>query len=187
MYIEDILNQKDPDDKRPVLLMAQDEGRFGRMGNIRRSWTPPGIKPTAASQMVREYFYTYTAVAPSVGKLTSLILPYSNTCMMNIFLKQVSEDFSDYFIIMQVDRAGWHRSKDLEIPENIRLLYQPAYSPELNPVELIWRELKKYLHNKIFMTIDAVINLICEALKNLSLDKDKIITLTNFSHFKIIL
>jgi hypothetical protein len=82
------------------------------------------------AQQVREYIYAYAAVAPQLGQMSSLVLPYANTKMMNLFLKQVSEDFRDYFIIMQVDRNPWHRSKNLEIPENIRLLTQPSYSPE---------------------------------------------------------
>ena len=45
--------------------------------------------------------------------MTSLILPYANTEMMNIFLKQVAEDFSDYFILMLVDQAGWHISQKI--------------------------------------------------------------------------
>ncbi len=71
----------------------------------------------------------------ALGKMTSLILPYSNTEMMNLFLKHVAEDFRDYFVIMLVDNAGWHRSEALVEPENIRLVYLPPYSPELNPVE----------------------------------------------------
>ena len=43
---------------------------------------------------------------------------------------------------MQVDKAPWHRSKSLEIPENIRLLSQPSYSPELMPVEHLWEDLR---------------------------------------------
>ena len=70
-------------------------------------------------------------MAPQLGRMTALILPYANTQMMNLFLKQVEEDFAEYFIIMQVDRAAWHRSKSLQIPENIRLLPQPSHSPEL--------------------------------------------------------
>lgn len=77
-------------------------------------------------------------MAPELGKMTSLVLPYANTKMMNLFLKQVEVDFAEYFIIMQVDKAAWHRSKNLEIPENIRLVEQPSYSPELMPVEHIW-------------------------------------------------
>jgi len=47
----------------------------------------------------------------------------------------VAQDFADYFIVMQVDQAGWHRANDLQVPENMRLIFQPAYSPEVNPVE----------------------------------------------------
>ncbi len=80
---------------------------------------------------MREYVYAYAAVAPQLGQMTSLILPYANTKMMNLFLKQVSQDFAEYFIILQVDRASWHLSKSLEIPDNIRLVPQPSHSPEL--------------------------------------------------------
>jgi len=98
-----------------------------------RAWCPPGIRPLVGQQIVREYVYAYAAVAPALGKMTALVLPYANTKMMNIFLEQVSQDLKDYFLIMQVDGAAWHSSKDLVIPENIRLITQPAYSPELIP------------------------------------------------------
>ena len=51
---------------------------------------------------------------------------------------------------MQVDVAGWHRSKSLNIPQNIHFIEQPPYSPEVNPNEQIWDEIReKYLHNRI--------------------------------------
>jgi putative transposase len=75
--------------------------------------------------------------------MTSLILPSVDTAMMNIFLQHVSQVFSEYFLVVQVDRAGWHHSTDLVIPQNIRLLPQPAYSPELNPVEHLWKGIRK--------------------------------------------
>jgi hypothetical protein len=53
----------------------------------------------------------------------------------NLFLEEVSNDFREYFIIILVDGAGGHRSHDLKVPENIRLIQQPSHSPELNPVE----------------------------------------------------
>jgi transposase len=87
----------------------------------------------------------------SLGKMTSLILPYVNTAMMSLFLKHVSEDFKDYFLILILDQATWHRSKELEIPENIRLLPLLPYSPELNPVEHIWDDLgEKAMPNRAF-------------------------------------
>lgn len=69
-------------------------------------WCPPGFRPTIAVQHVRQYIYAYAAVAPDDGKMSCLILPYANTNMMNLFLKQVSADFADYFIVLQVDRAA---------------------------------------------------------------------------------
>ena len=85
----------------------------------------------------------------ALGKMSALILPYANTAMMNLFLEEVSHDFKEYFIIMLVDGAGWHRSHGLRIPENIRLIQQPSHSPELNPVEHLWEELReKHFPNK---------------------------------------
>ncbi len=51
--------------------------------------------------------------------------------MMNLFLGQVSREFADYFVILQLDKASWHRSNCLTIPENIRLIFQPAYRTHL--------------------------------------------------------
>ncbi len=118
-----------------MLIMAEDEGRFGRVNIPRRAWAPPGIRPHAPRQVIRDSTYVYAAVAPAEGKMTSLILPSADTEMMGLFLEHVSSTFAKYFIVMQVDQAGWHVTKELTIPENIRLIAQPAYSPELNPVK----------------------------------------------------
>ena len=101
------------------------EGRFGRGSHPKRAWAPPGVRPKVGRQVVRESSYVYAAVAPEQGLMTSLILPSANTAMMNLFLAQVAQDFADYFIVLQVDQAGWHRAKDLQVPENIRLIFQP--------------------------------------------------------------
>jgi len=95
-------------EKDKIILMTQDEGRFGRVNIPKASWAPSGIRPNVPKQVVRQSFYVYCAVAPSLGKISSLILPYGNTEMMNIFLEQVSQDFPNNILIMQVDGAGWH-------------------------------------------------------------------------------
>jgi transposase len=60
-------------------------------------------------------------------------------------------------MIVILDKAGWHISQSLDLPINIKLLHLAPYSPELNPVELLWRELrKKYFHNKLFDSLDDV-------------------------------
>ncbi len=174
------------DDKRPVLKMAQDEGRFGRISLPKRAWAPPGVRPNVARQVVRESSYVYAAVAPEQGLMTSLILPSANTAMMNLFLAQVAQDFADYFLVMQVDQAAWHRAKDLQVPENIRLIFQPPYSPEVNPVEHLWEELReKYLHNRTFPSLEELIEVLCQALSELAEDKERLRSMMFFPHFRI--
>jgi DDE superfamily endonuclease len=166
--------------------MAQDEGCFGRISRAKRCWAPPGMRPHAPAQVVREYMYAYAAVAPAQGQMVSLVLPEASTSMMNLFLEQVSQTFSKYFVVMQVDGAGWHRANDLIIPENIRLIPQPAYSPELNPVEHIWDELReKYFHNRVFSSLDQLIDVLCRGLCDLADDAERLRSLTDFPHLKV--
>lgn len=118
--------------------------------------------------------------------MTALILPSANTEMMNIFLNQVSQDYPDYFILMLIDQAGWHRSNRLEVPENIHLIEQPAHSPELNPVEHIWEELReKSFPNKAFTSLDEVEEALCEGLGAFYADPFKLRSLTNFPYLNV--
>jgi transposase len=168
--------------------MAQDEARFGRISGTKKSWAPYSIRPLVPKQIVRKYTYAYSAVCPKLGEMTSLILPYGNTQMMNKFLKHVSEEFKKYNIIMLLDQAGWHRSNCLKIPRNIKLIKQPSHSPELNPVEHIWDEIReKHFHNKAFRSLDEVEDTLCVGLKNLWNNHDYVKSLTNFPYLNITL
>jgi DDE superfamily endonuclease len=166
--------------------MAQDEGRFGRISRPKRCWAPPGIRPSVPSQVVRESMYVFAVVAPSLGRLSALVLPTANTAMMNLFLSHVSQTTASFFIVMQVDQAGWHRSNELMVPENIRLIQQPAYSPEVNPVEHLWEELReKYLHNRIFLSLELFIEVLCQGLNELADDKERVSSMMGFPHLNV--
>ena len=119
--------------------------------------------------------------------MTSLILPSADTEMMKLFLSHVSSTYAKSFVGMQVDQAGWHVTNELTIPENIRLIPQPAYSPELNPVEHVWEELReKQLSNRAFASLDEVIDKVCEGLNQLEADPARLRSLTYFPHFRMI-
>ena len=170
-------------DKRPLRVFFEDEGRFGRINNVNRCWVPKRYRPIVTQQFIREYIYAYTAVCPQTGETYSIIAPCNNTEVMNIFLAELSKHYQHYRIIMILDGAGWHTSKQLLIPENIRLLHLPPYAPELNPVEHIWdyiREQKKF-NNYTFNSIDAVENKLESVLLELQGEKEKIKSLCNFS------
>ena len=67
--------------------MAQDEGCFGRISRAKRCWAPPGMRPHAPCQVVREYVYVYSAVAPAEGEMTSLILPSADTAIGSLWTR----------------------------------------------------------------------------------------------------
>lgn len=89
---------------------------------------------------------------------------------------------------MQVDQASWHHSKALVLPENIRLIKQPLYSPEVNPVEHVWDDIReKHFHNRAFSSLDVLIDKLCFALNGLADDPQRITSMTNFPHLQIVL
>jgi transposase len=62
---------------------------------------------------------------------------------MSIFLAKVSERHAHECVVMVLDGAGWHQANDLEIPEHMKLVRLPPYSPELNPAEHLWDEIRE--------------------------------------------
>jgi transposase len=57
-------------------------------------------------------------------------------------------------IVLVLDRAGWHTSPQVEVPEHVHLLFLPPYSPELNPAEHLWRLTDTALANRHFATLE---------------------------------
>ena len=92
--------------------------------------------------VTQEYTYAYAAVCVTDGALDSLILPHVNGACMQLFLDEVCARHPDDRIVMVLDGAGWHQSAALRQAHNLRLLTLPPYSPELNPVEHLWDDLR---------------------------------------------
>ena len=112
---------------------------------------------------VREFRYVFAACAPQEGTLDFMVADAMNTENMNRFLLQVGEAHPDHQVVMILDGASSHRSKDLQLPDNVALIHLPPYSPELNPVELLWHELReKQCTNRVFDSLEAV----CHEVEN---------------------
>ena len=84
--------------------------------------------------------------------------------MHEYFLKQLSEHYSEDIILLCCDGAAWHKSAGLELPENIVLFHIPPYTPEMNPIEQIWKEIR----NEIFATLEKVVDRLCDTICKLS-------------------
>ncbi len=171
----------DPQDTRPLKVYFQDEARFGRMHMPRRCWAQPGCRPEVRLQQVREYTYVYSAVSPSDGENFSFILPWANTEMMEIFLKNFADYTQANRVVMVMDQASWHRSKTLQRYDNIRILFQPPYSPELNPAEHLWEHLREnYMHNHYWANMEDLEEQLVNALSQIAIQKQQIQSLVAF-------
>jgi len=169
--------------KLPIRLYFQDEARFGRINNISKCWCVKGVIPKVHQQQVREYSYVFSSICPETGNTYSLIMPRADSEAMNYFLQALSVAKSKERIVLCLDKAGWHTTKLLIIPQNIILWHLPPYSPELNPVELFWRELrKKYFNNKTFNSMEDVDAHLMYAINDFTANKESIKKLTKISY-----
>ena len=86
-----------------------------------------------------EWVCVLAGVCPTNSENVGLLSPYVDGRMMSLFLRQFSQQLSEsVHAVLLWDQAGFHKCKELRIPENVTIVELPAYSPELNPVENLW-------------------------------------------------
>jgi len=161
--------------------MFQDEARFGRINHPRRCWAPHGLRPEVPVQIVRQYTYLFGATSPHDGVLDTLILPEVNVEAMSLFLAEVAQRHSQDYILMVLDGAGWHRARELVTPPNMRLVFLPPYSPELNPMEHVWEEIReKWFPNLVFNSLGGVEDRLVQAVLYLESQRQLVSSITGF-------
>jgi len=122
---------------------------------------------------VPNFCYPYL---PKIYKISSAFsynfisaLTWCNTACTNVFLRELSKEFQDDVILLCCDGAAWHKSNALMVPDNIKLFFIPPYTPEMNPIEQIWKELKKRgFKNEVFSTLEKVADRLCDAICSLT-------------------
>ena len=149
--------------------MFQDEARFGRLPVVRAAWAPLGIRPVIAAAVERQYQYVYGAISPFDGDVDWLATDMMNTENMTLFLQKISWKYPDDYILLVVDGASSHRSKELDVPPNVHLLQLPPYCPELNPVEHLWDHVReKACANRYFEKLSEVMERVVNELAKLA-------------------
>lgn len=129
----------------------------------------PGIVQSVPCHHIREYSYAYGAVEPKTGESFFLTMPYCDTDHMNAFLEHLSKAYAQDFILLVMDGATWHKSRELSIPSNIELIHLPPYTPEMNPIEQIWKEIRKRgFRNEVFKSLQAVMDRLGETICSLT-------------------
>lgn len=133
-----------------------------------------------------QYLYLFAAVCPSKGEAEAVFVPAANTHSMNLFLKQISDSLAaDKHVILILDKAGYHRSKGIEIPSNVTLIYLPPYSPELNPVENLWHYLRShYWSNRYYKDYDELLEAAQTGWEESGLKREKVKTICAVHYVK---
>jgi len=141
----------------PVEVWFQDEMRVGQKNKLTYRWARKGSRPRATHDQRTQSTYLFGAVCPSSGAAAALVLPVVNAEAMSLHLAEISRQVAaDGHAVVILDQAGWHGAKALRIPDNISLLALPPYSPELNPIERVWKRtrrncLRQLIKNIIFI------------------------------------
>jgi len=151
-----------------VRFFCQDETRIGLKTVSDRKITLKGVKPRGKVQWQFKATYLYGVVEPATGEHFFYEFTHFNTDCFQVFLNLVSERFSDSILIIQLDQAGCHRAKRLELPANIILMFQPSHAPETNPIERVWLHLKQGLRWQLPKTLDELRGLVTQRLSEMT-------------------
>ena len=144
----------------PVEIWFQDEARIGQKNGRVRIWARRGTRPRLPADQRYANAYLFGAICPDRGTGAALVMPSANTEAMQCHLEEIGKTVANgAHAVVLMDRAGWHRSEKLIVPENISIILLPPKSPELNPVENIWQYLRaNYLSNRVFKDYDAILD-----------------------------
>ena len=167
--------------KLPVKVFTQDETRLGLQPILRRRITACGVQPVATVWQRFENFYLFGAVEPMTGDSFFLELPLLNSTMFQLWLDDFAQTFAASFNILVLDNGAFHTAKTLRWPSNVAAVPLPPYSPELNPIERLWRDLKDQLANPVYTSLDERSETVCRLIQHYSQATRK--SLTGFAYF----
>lgn len=142
-----------------VEVWAMDEHRIGLKLILHKHWSLDQQRPTAPVQHRYEWRYLVGFVHPASGRTvfhlaTSVSIPLFEA-ELAAFARQVGAGPKKK-IVLVLDRAGWHTSLRLRVPDHVYLHFLPPYSPELQPAEHLWHLTNAPLVNRHFSSIEEL-------------------------------
>lgn len=170
-----------------MLIWVQDEARFGQQNTTTRLWAPTGTRPRAVQQQQFDYVYCFGAVCVNTGQTESIVSPVANKKAMDIHLELISKatPCGKHSVVL-MDNAGWHQESLAEKYDNITIIRLPPYSPELNPVEQVWSQMRQHsLANRVFEDLDELLSAVCDGWNTFREDAKAVISLCFRQWFKL--
>jgi len=102
-----------------------------------------------------KYYRRTNIIAGYVNHKSIAPMVFTGSCNTQLFETWVEQALIEELQPGQVvimDNAGFHKSKKIrELIESVgcRLIFLPPYSPDLNPIEKFWANMKNWIKNKI--------------------------------------
>lgn len=147
--------------------------RYGLISNYRRSWSRVGARTVIDSQQSFDNRYLFSAVSLITGDSFHLMsIEGFDSDAAYVFLTELKKQHRNETVVLVWDNAPCHRPKIHREIEGLIILFLPPYSPELNPTERFFEELRKATANQIFETIEVQEMAIEQKLKELTNDTD---------------
>lgn len=174
---------KEHPEAKKIEVWVQDEARVGQKGKVGRRWAEKGSSPRTVVHGGFKSAWLFGAFCPERDVGVSIVMDSVNTEAMSAHLAAVSQAvLPGNHAAVLMDRAGFHaKAKKLVVPSNLTLLPLPAYSPELNPAEGVWRFLKDgFLAHRLYRTVEEIMDKCCAAWRSLIDEPGRIRSLCSY-------
>lgn len=148
-----------------------DEVFFGLDGSLSYTWMPKNTRLVIETNGAREKDCVIGTVCPANGKTFFLQTEWMDSLIVSAFFKELSIFYPDKKHLIIADNVSYHKNqggKEYPLPENIELFFLPAYSPDLNPIERLWKYFKdEFLNNNLFKNLVEIKENVYEGLKSI--------------------
>ena len=165
-------------------MLFYDEAFFRRESTVIRGWYPKGGKAEVSCPVTFDKVGVCSAVSPRSGSLFSLIFDGFDSDTFIYYLSWLLHESSiDKKVVMILDNATSHKSIKVKEfvakhSDRLELVYLPPYSPDLNPIERVWKDLRyNVTHNIYFQTWEVLESAIADYLKQWAKPNQKLSTL----------
>lgn len=133
-------------------------------------WVPPEDKdPVVLHAPTRKSVACFGAVSLRTGKLVTAFEPIFNAESFQRFLERVLKNRSrGKRLVLVLDNAKYHHARVLrswlwQQRKKLSLLFLPPYSPDLNPIERVWKLTRRLAtHNRHFQALTDVMDAVQE-------------------------
>ncbi|HMO02496.1 MAG TPA: IS630 family transposase [Oligoflexia bacterium] len=189
-----VVDKQNEDDRREFLLKIHqlyqagteiwyaDEVGFEGDPRPRSKWVKVGSKPVAGRASEHLRFSAIGAVNLNTGEFFSLAVPGVDSIVFQTYLDELSKVTNNRKITLALDNAAWHKTATLNW-HNFTPLYLPEYSPDLNPIENLWRYIKiNYFNGWYAKNIEQLVEKVCHSLHQIGSNTTQIRSTTNFKN-----